>query len=190
VSCLSNSSTTSSSTDGLLRASSPSRTEVTKITYRNVYIYTKYKLWLAYGAAIACASVAVSVGLYTIFSTGASYSSDFSTILRAARGAALSNEVDLSDANGKDPLPKYLAKTSIAVSAARGKSSGDDEESKQLRSVAGFGQTTTYASSDAFVAARERRTSPDREADSLQWETELHDLSPDTNVDGSHSPGR
>jgi hypothetical protein len=155
------------------------------MTYRNVYIYTKYKLWLAYGVAIACATTAVSIGLYTIFSTGASYSSDFSTILRAARGAALSNEVELSDADGRDPLPKYLKKTSIAVSTKQEGRLGDDEESKQLRSVAGSGQTTRYASSDHFVAASERRTSSDRKAGPLQWETELQDLSPDTNLNRS-----
>jgi hypothetical protein len=156
------------------------------MTYRNVYIYTKYKLWLAYGVAIACTSVAVCIGLYTIFSTGASSSSDFSTIFRAARGAALSNEVDLADADGRDPLPKYLKKTAIAVSTRQEGRTGDDEESKQLWSVAGSGQTPMYASSDPFAAASERRTSSDRKAGPLQWETELHDLSPDTNVDEPH----
>jgi hypothetical protein len=134
--------------------------------------------------AIACASVAVCVGLYIIFSTGASYSSDFSTILRAARGAVLSNEVTPSDADGRDPLPRYLAKTSIAVSTARGNLSDDDDESKQLQSVAGSGQSTTYASV--------RRASSDRGAGSLQWETELHDLSFETWVpidsDGARFP--
>jgi hypothetical protein len=163
----------------------PPLTEVIQQTYRNIYIYAKYKLWLAYGIAIAYTTAAVSFGLYTIFSTGASHSSDFSTILRAARGAALNNEVDASDADGRDPLPGYLKKTAIAISTRQEGRTGDGEESKQLQTVVKSGQTITYTSSDPFAAVTERRTSMGRGARSSQWESELQDLSPDANLNGS-----
>lgn len=93
---------------------------ITHRNYHNVYVYTRTKLWLAYGIAILCTILAVATGLYVIFTSGASYSSDFSTIVRAARGAGLSNEVQSEDTDGRDPLPKYLKKTTIAISNAHG----------------------------------------------------------------------
>lgn len=97
--------------------------------------------------------------MYVIFSNGASYSSDFSTIVRTARGARLSHEIKLNDMDGRDPLPRYLAISTIAVSRVRCKtqtlSGGDTGElglATELRDVSG------QSSSDGF-----RR---DQEADS------------------------
>lgn len=45
-----------------------------------------------------------------------SFSSDFSTVARTIRHAALSTEIQAVDADGKDPLPKELAKATVTLS--------------------------------------------------------------------------
>lgn len=127
-----------------IRTSSPILTKVTKISYQNIYVYTRHKLWLANGIAIACASTAVAIGLYTILSTGTSYSSDFSTIIRVARGSTLSEEVDPSDTDGKDPLPDYLKRSSISVSGGNQAFPTEEEESRHLRDVAEVRETMIH----------------------------------------------
>lgn len=172
--------------DHCTTSSSPKLTEVTKITYHNVYIYTKYKLWIAYGLAIACASTAVAIGLYVIFSTRASYSGDFSTFLRVARGAALSNEVDSKDADGRDPLPGYLKKSSIAVSSERQIQSAEDEEAKHLQSVVESRSDWIYSGSDALIPSSQRRTVSREEDGNSQLGVELQDISGSLSADGPH----
>ena len=91
------------------------QTNVTVQTYYNVYVYTARRLWIAYALAASCATIAVALGLYTIVATGASYSNEFSTILRVSRHAHLEKEVSDGAADGRDPLPKYLAKATLTV---------------------------------------------------------------------------
>jgi hypothetical protein len=78
-------------------------------------VYTARRLWIAYALAASCATIAVALGLYTIVATGASYSNEFSTILRVSRHAHLDKEVSDGAADGRDPLPKYLAKATLTV---------------------------------------------------------------------------
>ena len=73
-----------------------------------MYVYNYYKLWLSYGIALASSMIAVAVGLYTIASNNASYSNEFSTILRVAHHAISDPKLDTED-NGSDPLVKNLA---------------------------------------------------------------------------------
>jgi hypothetical protein len=73
------------------------------------------KLWIAYALATLGAAVPVALGLYTIFATGASYSNEFSTILRVSRRAHLDKDVSDLAADGRDPLPKDLAKVTLTV---------------------------------------------------------------------------
>jgi hypothetical protein len=91
------------------------QTNVRTPTYHNVYVYTARRLWIAYALAASCATIAVALGLYTIVATGASYSNEFSTILRVSRHAHLDKEVSDGAADGRDPLPKYLAKATLTV---------------------------------------------------------------------------
>lgn len=83
--------------------------------YHNVYSYAAHKLWLPYGIALALTTLVVIAGLATMFLNHASYSSNFSTILRAAHGAQLSTEIQEGDAHGQDPLPKYLAEAKVRL---------------------------------------------------------------------------
>jgi hypothetical protein len=49
-----------------------------------------------------------------MLANGASYTTNFSTILRTTRYAQLDVDVLAKDIDGEDPLPKYLAKTKIS----------------------------------------------------------------------------
>jgi hypothetical protein len=96
------------------------KTPVASATYHNVYSYTRHRLWVTYGVALLCATVAVAIGLYAIIASGASYSNEFSTILRVSRHAHLDHEVARRDAAGRDPLPKYLMKATLTMAGDRG----------------------------------------------------------------------
>ena len=91
-------------------ASAPDPVKVALPAYRNIYTYSALKLWAAYGVAIFLALLTALLGLVAIFLNGASYSNNFSTTFRAARGAAISEKVYAGDVAGEDPLPKRLAK--------------------------------------------------------------------------------
>jgi len=91
----------------------PPLTNVTLPSYRNIYVYSSHKLWLAYGAAILFALIGVLIGLLALLSNGISYSSSFSTILRASRHANITAIISPTDADGRDPLPVHLAKANV-----------------------------------------------------------------------------
>ena len=74
----------------------------------SVYSYNAKTLWLAYGLAILFSVLSVAAGLYAIFVSGRSYSKHFSTIVRVARTADLSEDVLEHERSGEDPLPRRL----------------------------------------------------------------------------------
>ena len=73
-----------------------------------VYQYAAATLWLTYGLAIAISAACVLVGTAVVLSQHASYSSQFSTVLRVAQGAHFDGHIAPEDRGGQDPLPKYL----------------------------------------------------------------------------------
>ncbi|KAI5199164.1 hypothetical protein AUEXF2481DRAFT_31775 [Aureobasidium subglaciale EXF-2481] len=91
----------------------PPPVNVTSITYQNLYAYSATMLWLSYGVALFLALITVIVGSMAIFSSGFSYSSSFSTVLRTASHAAISTDISRNDATGQDPLPEHLCKATI-----------------------------------------------------------------------------
>lgn len=91
----------------------PSNAEVTNILSGNIYSYSPEKLWLAYGLAIGVTLIDVIIGLWMIFSARISFTADFSTVVRIAKNADLSEDVLESHPPGKDPLPKELAKATL-----------------------------------------------------------------------------
>ncbi|KAF7193881.1 hypothetical protein HII31_04771 [Pseudocercospora fuligena] len=97
----------------------PALVNVTSRIYQNVYEYSAVKLWLAYGIAIGFTLLGVIFGLIAIITNGASYSDDFSTILRTARYACLSKEVNYCDSDGRDPLPRYLSDTTVVFAGGK-----------------------------------------------------------------------
>lgn len=94
-------------------AFAPPPVNVTFHNFHNVYVYSGFKLWISYGVAIALSAIAAVIGLIGLAFNGASYSHNFSTVLRVARGASMSQSIKEQDLDGKDPLPSYLSKAVI-----------------------------------------------------------------------------
>lgn len=92
--------------------------------YHNIYVYSAQKLWLPYGIASGASTLAVIAGLVTMYLNRASYSNNFSTMLRAAYGAELTARIRDEDVYGQDPLPKYLAEARVRLGQQK---NGDDE---------------------------------------------------------------
>ena len=91
----------------------PPPSNVTFLTLHSVYEYSHYKLWLAYGLAVAASGMIVILGLVIMYLSGTSYSNNFSSLLCLSRGARLSRKIVESDYDGNEPLPKYLEKAKI-----------------------------------------------------------------------------
>jgi hypothetical protein len=95
------------------------RANVTTTSFHNIYVYSWYNLWLVYGIAILFTAVAVAQGLLAIFSGGASYSNNFSTVMRSSWNAKLSVDVSEVGDDCQDPLPDYLAKATVSLPAQK-----------------------------------------------------------------------
>lgn len=98
--------------------------------YRNIYVYSEFKLWAAYGAAISLALLTVLLGLVAMLMNGVSYSANFSAVFLAARGAVLSEKVRERDLGGEDPLPKYLKGVQVSFE----QSSAEEKDRRCVRS--------------------------------------------------------
>ncbi|KAE9378213.1 hypothetical protein N431DRAFT_435384 [Stipitochalara longipes BDJ] len=109
----------------------PPPTNVTLPHFQTVYIYTPSRLWIAYGLAILLTTTSVFMGLLSMLSSGIAYTNHFSTILRAARYANMETSILPEDADGKDPLPKYLATASVSF---------EDHERREKRGISWFSE--------------------------------------------------
>lgn len=98
----------------------PPPSNVTLNLFGNVYSYGADKLWLAYGIAIGVTLLNVLVGLWVMVQTGASFTDNFSTVVRVAKNAAIEEDMQESHLPGKDPLPKRLAKAEIRLREGEG----------------------------------------------------------------------
>ena len=83
-------------------------------TWCNIYDYSPALLLLPYAFSVALATLAVIWGSICPVSNGASFSPNFSTILRVSREASLTTPVRDEDADGRDPLPEHLAKAGLS----------------------------------------------------------------------------
>jgi hypothetical protein len=101
--------------------------------YHNVYVYNSHKLWLAYSIALASSVIAAAIGLYTMVSNNASYSNEFSTILRVAHQTISEPNIDAED-NGSDPLVKNLAEARFCPKSTSRNRNGVEAD-KQLVTV-------------------------------------------------------
>jgi hypothetical protein len=110
-------------TDGFVHALTP----VTISTPYDAYLYTPRNLLIAYGSAAVASSLCVLIGGLVIATSGASYSSTFSTVLRAAAGIPHLNNLlhrggpePGSRTIAADPLPDQIAKTKLSIGQAYG----------------------------------------------------------------------
>ena len=95
-------------------------TNVTVIITQNLYTYQPFDLLLAYGLAILAAALCVAIGSLAILANGASYSSDFSTVLRTTRNSQLNSFVSNDETDGIDPLPNHIAETELGYRPLNG----------------------------------------------------------------------
>ncbi|KAL7967532.1 hypothetical protein HDV63DRAFT_412565 [Trichoderma sp. SZMC 28014] len=92
----------------------PPDIDVAVTTYDLVYSYATQTLWLAYGIALAMTLLSILLGTISIYHNGgASYTTKFSTILRAAYCFDFSEPIRPEDADGKDPTPPYIKNLTI-----------------------------------------------------------------------------
>ena len=94
----------------------PPMTRVTVLRYRNVYVYSAFKLRLSYGLAILLACLSILVGILGVFKNKGSYSGSFSTILPTSRFAHVTPDVREIDADGRGPSPEYLSHARVIFS--------------------------------------------------------------------------
>ena len=96
------------------------KSEVTFNTFHNVYIYSASTLWVAYGLAIFLTLIALGLGIWSMILNDGTFTNDFSTILRTSRAAELSDELRDEDRDGRQPLPKRLARARIRIDVVAG----------------------------------------------------------------------
>ncbi|KAI5367422.1 hypothetical protein Slin14017_G024580 [Septoria linicola] len=96
----------------------PRSIQVEQDIYGNVYSYGSDKLWLAYGIAISVCVLNVIIGMSSVLRAGASFTDNFSTIVRVARNAAIEADLHEESLPGRDPLPKTLADAELRVQKA------------------------------------------------------------------------
>jgi hypothetical protein len=102
-----------------------------------VYSYAAWKLWIAYGIAILLSALAVMVGAIYIELNAATFSDNFSTIFRIAKGAEISVPIDEKDLDGRDPLPTYLARATIRPMSVAGLAASKQHSSGSGQDVGG-----------------------------------------------------
>jgi hypothetical protein len=88
-------------------------TDVSIRTWQTTYVYSRSKLWAAYGAAIISTICALIIATSAVWKNGETYSNNFSTLLVAGHASEFGVEVAVGDRSGSDPLPLYLKKTTI-----------------------------------------------------------------------------
>ncbi|KAL9632579.1 MAG: hypothetical protein Q9204_003730 [Flavoplaca sp. TL-2023a] len=101
-------------------------------TYQTVYSYNHSTLWIAYGLSILFSALAAIAGIVVIILGGASYSNQFSTVVRVAKTGDL--DVDIvdqkSDGFGRDPLPDYLEHARLDMWGDRGNAGLDNPQAQ------------------------------------------------------------
>ncbi|KAF9889372.1 hypothetical protein FE257_007482 [Aspergillus nanangensis] len=97
----------------------PAQVPILVTRIENLYVFSWSVLVIAYGIALLFSLSHVGFGLLAYFSSGGSYSSKFSTVLRTTRRAGLSSSIEPSDESGKNPLPRYIAESTISMVYSR-----------------------------------------------------------------------
>jgi len=82
---------------------------------QNAYAYSPRNLFIAYGLGILTATVIVVVGLICIWTSGNSFGSSFSTILRTTRNTDLDAIVPARETQGAFPMSKQLGETKLIL---------------------------------------------------------------------------
>ncbi|KAE9379966.1 hypothetical protein N431DRAFT_323142 [Stipitochalara longipes BDJ] len=86
----------------------PPDTNVTLVTFSNVYTYSAGILWLAYGIAICFTIISIITGFIIVSVNDGSYSDDFSTVLRVTSNISLSRPLQSDETTGKEPTLEHV----------------------------------------------------------------------------------
>jgi len=93
----------------------PEKVVVTTYAAQNYYIYNAYRLWIAYGLAIAFTTFAVGTGILAIFENEGTYTHDFSTVLRIMHSGKLTVDLDDKNTDARGPLSDKLASAVVTL---------------------------------------------------------------------------
>lgn len=99
-----------------LRLSDTTARTIRGTTWRsvNVYVYGPVDLYIAYGSALLATMACVAWGVWLVLSGDrASYSLDFSTILRTTRQSEIDGIVNLGARTGREPLPREMREVKL-----------------------------------------------------------------------------
>ena len=86
--------------------------EVVYSSYKPVYEYRPYNLWLAYGIAITLSFVAILLGLHALWLNSVSHNNSFSSIMASTRNVFL-DELTLGHSLGATPMSKERLRTRL-----------------------------------------------------------------------------
>lgn len=118
----------------------------TTITSEPRYTYRPTDIYIAYGSAVLCASICTIIGCIALYLNQASYSSDFTTVIRTTRRREISELITEQDSTGADPLGKAIAKVSVTFHAPTNRTDGvvdsSEEEAKNQDERGFYGLTT------------------------------------------------
>ncbi|MDI1487031.1 MAG: hypothetical protein OHK93_006294 [Ramalina farinacea] len=156
----------------------PNSTNVSLPIFHNIYTYDRETLWISYGLSIFFTTLAATAGIIAVLLNGASYSNNFSTIVRVARTADLSTEIldKERDGFGRDPLPKYLKHARLNMSGGA--------DGVAAASAAGGANTDE----EPLVELVERRPVAEDEQSSIATRTEMDQSRGSVSVEELRSP--
>jgi CDR ABC transporter len=89
--------------------------DVNVYTERNIYQYSRWQLWTAYGIGAAFTLFGVIIGLWCLHVNEAAYSNSFSTMIRVTRDSHFAELILDKDTSGVDPSPSYLQKVKVQL---------------------------------------------------------------------------
>jgi len=122
-----------------LNSTETPQVDVTVLSNDNVYHYSQWELVLSYGLAILLSSLGVGIGLWCISENEASYSNNFSTLLRVTRDSNLRDIIHDKDTSAVDPAPRYLEKVKVQLCNI---SSGESDGAQYAIRVSSDGSKT------------------------------------------------
>ena len=117
--------------------SSMTEVEATSKFFRSDYVYEPAALIIAYAISNVISLLCVMVGIYAIYKNGASFTNNFSTIVRVTNHLDLEDQIDEKDRSGADPLPKHLADNEILLGQEREQVKQDSLDRTKTYSIDG-----------------------------------------------------
>lgn len=81
----------------------------------NIYKYTAWHLWLAYGIGLLATAVILILGFIAIAANGGPYSTRFSTYLRTTLWSRIEEVLSEGSDTGADPLPRDVAREKVLL---------------------------------------------------------------------------